>query len=1239
MFSLLKDFYISSIPSLIPDNLLRYARKNVPSAALSALLVCTGLCGCGGVVTKSAQIDALMPSTTDLSFGDVPIGQTVSSTVSLVNQGTGTVELSQLQVSGGSFTLDGQVALPISVPRGGAVNVNLTFDPSSAGSADGQLSVASNSSAPAAMVKLHGNGTSPLTSLSCTSGAMTGAGTDACTVTLKSAAPAGGQVVSLLSNNPSVSVPSSVTVPAKGIAVGFTATIQSVTSAQTAGLTATVAKNSESFAIKLNPVQPILSISSSSVNFGTVAVGTVAAQALTLTSTGNGAVTVSSGSTTGSGFTLIGASFPLTLNPGQSASLAVQFNPAATGTSSGQLALSSNSSTGSVTTIGLSGTATPALSALTCGTASYTGAGSDACTVNLNAAAPAGGTVVSLSSNQAAVTVPSSVTVSAGSASAGFTAAVSSVSTAEVVAVTAALGNAAQSFNIQLRAATPTLSVNTTTIAFGNVNVGQTATQSVTLSSTGTVPVIISSISVAGSLFTATGITTPLTLNPGQTATVALQFRAPEVSNFTGVVTVASNSSQGNVSVNMTAAGVAAPTLSALSCGTAAYTGSGTDVCTVSLTGAAPTGGQTISLSSNNPAITVPATVSVPNGATSAGFSATVSSVTSAQSATLTASSGTVTQSFAIQLNSSISTLGISSSTVAFGSVSVNSTSAQTVTLTSTGTAPITITSATVTGAGFTLTGPTFPIALTAGQTTTLNLTFAPTSAGSLTGQLAIASNSSTGNATASLSGTGVPVLSSLSCGTMSFTGSGSDACTVSLNAAAPAGGTVVMLSSNQTAMSVLSSVTVPAGSASAGFTATVTSVSTAEAVTLSATLGSVSKTSAIQLNAAIPTLAVSTSTVAFGNLIIGQTGTQTVTLSSIGTAPVTISSISVFGSLFNAIGLTTPLTLNPGQTANLTASFSPLIAEPYNYTGTITIASNSATNPSALVNMNGAGIAASTLTALSCSTSSYSAAGTDACTVTLSGAAPGGGYAVALSSNNSAVVVPSSVTVASGATSVAISANVSAVTTSQSAVITATAGGLTQTFAIQLGTAAGSLSINATTVPFGEMVANSTAAQSITLTATGTSSVTVNAASITGTGFSVSGVTFPVTLNPGQTITLNIQFAPMTQGSYTGQLTISSNCTGGNISVALSGTADPHQVQLSWMPPSSTSDPVVGYNIYRAITGSSSYQLINTAEDFQSTYSDTTVVHATSYAYYVKSVDASGAESLASNTTSVTIP
>ena len=77
-----------------------------------------------------------------------------------------------------------------------------------------------------------------------------------------------------------------------------------------------------------------------------------------------------------------------------------------------------------------------------------------------------------------------------------------------------------------------------------------------------------------------------------------------------------------------------------------------------------------------------------------------------------------------------------------------------------------------------------------------------------------------------------------------------------------------------------------------------------------------------------------------------------------------------------------------------------------------------------------------------------------------------------------------------------------------------------------------------------------------MTLTSTGTAALTINSATLTGTGFSVSGATFPVTLNPNQTATLQVQFDPASAGAAAGTLTIASNASSnGTASDRLSGT------------------------------------------------------------------------------------
>jgi hypothetical protein len=176
-------------------------------------------------------------------------------------------------------------------------------------------------------------------------------------------------------------------------------------------------------------------------------------------------------------------------------------------------------------------------------------------------------------------------------------------------------------------------------------------------------------------------------------------------------------------------------------------------------------------------------------------------------------------------------------------------------------------------------------------------------------------------------------------------------------------------------------------------------------------------------------------------------------------------------------------------------------------------------------------------------------------------------------------------------------------------------------------------LTINANSIPFGSVVLNSPATQTVTLTSTGTSALA------TGAGFSVSGATFPVTLNQGQTITLSVQFDPTAAGSVTGQLTIKSNSSvNPTATIGLTGSGMPHEVDLNWNPPSGTNVSIAGYNVYRAPSGSASYQLV-APSDVQTTYADTTVQSGQSYDYVVKTVDIAGVESAPSNITSVTIP
>jgi Abnormal spindle-like microcephaly-assoc'd, ASPM-SPD-2-Hydin len=287
-------------------------------------------------------------------------------------------------------------------------------------------------------------------------------------------------------------------------------------------------------------------------------------------------------------------------------------------------------------------------------------------------------------------------------------------------------------------------------------------------------------------------------------------------------------------------------------------------------------------------------------------------------------------------------------------------------------------------------------------------------------------------------------------------------------------------------------------------------------------------------------------------------------------------------------------------------------------------------------------------LSALSCSSASFAGSGSDTCTVTLTAAAGSGGFSVSLTSSSAAVTVPATLVIPANATSAGFTASVSSVSSAQTVMLTARAYGGSESFVLQLNAAAATLptlptlSISPTSVAFGNVVLNTPTTLPVALTSTGTAPVTVNSATLSGTGFTISGATFPVTLNPNLAVTLVVQFDPTAAGAATGLLTIQSNSsTNSNVAISLSGTGETaqHQVSLSWSAPSSSVVPIVGYNIYRSTGSSAAYQLLNSSIDAQTAYVDTTVQAGSTYNYTVESVDSSGTTSIPSNEATAAVP
>jgi Abnormal spindle-like microcephaly-assoc'd, ASPM-SPD-2-Hydin len=389
-------------------------------AVVCCLMVSTSGCGSGVTVSASEALVRVTPGTVD--FGDVGVGVSAASNVTIANPSTTSIVISQVSISGQTFSLASGVQLPISIPAGGTHSLMVGFAPVSTDAYSGQLTIMDPSAKAIAQVPLIGRGghhwgpqlTVSASSLSFGSETMntaksmtvtlTSSGTSAVTVSLAAISGTdftivGGTLPATLNPNQTLALQ----VQFKPTATGAVTGQLTLNSNSTTGGTAAVALSGTGMAA----ASPQLTLSASSLSFGSDIVNTAKTLSLTLTSSGTSSVTVNSAAITGTGFTIVAESFPVTLNANQSVTLQVQYEPTTTGAASGQIAISSNSTTGGTATVTLSGTGTAASPQLTI-SASSLSFGSE--TVNM----PKTMTLTLTSTGTSAVTVSSAAITGAG---------------------------------------------------------------------------------------------------------------------------------------------------------------------------------------------------------------------------------------------------------------------------------------------------------------------------------------------------------------------------------------------------------------------------------------------------------------------------------------------------------------------------------------------------------------------------------------------------------------------------------------------------------------------------------------------------------------------------------------------------------------------------------------------------------------------------------------------------------
>jgi len=181
-------------------------------------------------------------------------------------------------------------------------------------------------------------------------------------------------------------------------------------------------------------------------------------------------------------------------------------------------------------------------------------------------------------------------------------------------------------------------------------------------------------------------------------------------------------------------------------------------------------------------------------------------------------------------------------------------------------------------------------------------------------------------------------------------------------------------------------------------------------------------------------------------------------------------------------------------------------------------------------------------------------------------------------------------------------------------------------------------LAISPASLNFGSVTVGSNASLQATLTAAN-GSVTISSDGSTSSEFAITGLGLPITLEAGQNLTVTIQFTPNASGAASGQAGFTSNAENSPTVEQLAGTGvapSSHNVSLSWQP---GDESAVGYNVYRGTVKGGPYQMINTALDALTNYTDYTVVSGATYFYVTTEVNAQGEESGYSNVAEAVIP
>jgi hypothetical protein len=692
---------------------------------------------------------------------------------------------------------------------------------------------------------------------------------------------------------------------------------------------------------------------------------------------------------------------------------------------------------------------------------------------------------------------------------------------------------------------TPTITVNPTSLSFGNVNTGTTSTaQTITVtgvSLTGNITVTKSGTGAAAFNITPSSL-------PAAGGTVSVTFSPTAAQAYNATLTF-SSAGAADKTVTLSGTGVT-PTITvsptSLNFGDV-ITGTTSPGQTVTVTGAYLGGNITVTKSGTGAAAfnVTPTSLPAAGGTLTVTFAPTTAG---AHSATITLSCpGAADKTVTLSGTGIVPSITVNPTSLNFGSVVTGNTSPpQTITITGVGlNGNITYTK-TGTGAAAFNVSPPSPLPSGGG---TVTVTFSPTAAQVYNATLTF-SNPGVSDKTVTLSGTGAAIAittdpSSLNFGNV-ITGTTSAAQTIAVSGTNLTGSITVTKSGTGAAAFTVTPASLPSTGGTINVTFSPTAAQSYSATITLSSPGAADKTVTLSGTGITPTITVNPTSLNFGNVITGTTSAeQTVTITGVSLS----GSITVTKSGAGAAAFTvTPASL-PSTGGAINVTFSPTAAQ--SYSATITLSSPGATDKT--VTLNGTGITPTiTVNPTSLNFGNVVVGATSAGQmVTVTGVNLSGNISITKTGAGAGAFNISQTSLPATGGSVSVTFEPTTAQTYNATLTFSSANAVDKTVTLSGTGVVPTITVNPLSLDFGEVTIGLTsAAQTLAVTGANiTGNITVTKTGNDATAFNVSPTSLPAAGG-----TLNVTFTPSAAQAHSATLTL-SNPGVADQTVTLNGT------------------------------------------------------------------------------------